>query len=105
MRQQTRDSVVEAAVDNQGHDLRPGMFVTARLALGEQTLPSVPASAVRSEGNLRHVFTVSNGRLEDRLVQVEDTRAGLGPVVSGIKPGDRVVVDVTPEMRDGAKVQ
>ena len=26
------------------HELRPGMFVTARLALGEQTLPAVPAN-------------------------------------------------------------
>ena len=72
MRAATRDAVVEAAIENQGHDLRPGMFVTARLALGEQTLPAVPASAVRVEGTLRHVFAVTDGRLEDRLVQVDD---------------------------------
>ena len=105
VRAQTRDAVVEAAIDNQGHDLRPGMFVTARLALGEQTLPAVPASAVRADGTLRHVFTVTDGRLEDHLVQVADARGGLVPIVSGIKAGDKVVVDVTPEMRDGAKVQ
>jgi membrane fusion protein (multidrug efflux system) len=105
VRAQTRDAVVEAAIENPGHDLRPGMFVTAKVALGEQTLPAVPASAVRADGNLHHVFTVAEGRLEDHLVQVDDTRAGLVPVVSGIKAGDRVVVDVTAEMRDGAKVQ
>jgi membrane fusion protein (multidrug efflux system) len=105
VREQTRDAVVEATVDNQGHDLRPGMFVTARLALGEQTLPAVPQSAVRAEGTLRHVFTVTSGRLEDHLVQVDDARGGLVPVVNGIKSGDMVVVDVTPEMRDGARVQ
>jgi membrane fusion protein, multidrug efflux system len=105
VRATTRDAVVEAAIDNQGHDLRPGMFVTARLSLGEQTLPAVPASAVRAEGTLRHVFTVSGGHLEDHLVQVEDARGGLVPIVNGIKVGDQVVVDVTPEMRDGALVQ
>ncbi|HVU51581.1 MAG TPA: efflux RND transporter periplasmic adaptor subunit [Polyangia bacterium] len=105
VRAQTRDAVVEASIENPGHDLRPGMFVTAKVALGEQTLPAVPASAVRAEGTLRHVFTVTEGRLEDHLVQVDDARAGLVPVVSGIKAGDRVVVDVTAEMRDGAKVQ
>jgi membrane fusion protein (multidrug efflux system) len=105
VRKQTRDSVVEAAVENQGHDLRPGMFVTARLALGVQTLPAVPGSAVRAEGALRHVFTVQDGRLEDRLVQVADAQNGLVPIVSGIKVGDKVVVDVTPDMRDGARVQ
>jgi len=105
VRQQTRDAVVEATIENPGHDLRPGMFVTARLALGEQTLPAVPSSAVRADGTLRHVFTVADGRLEDHLVQVDDSRGGLVPVVSGLKAGDKVVVDVTPEMRDGAKVQ
>src|SRR5206468_2705688 len=61
VRKQTRDAVVEAVVDNASHDLRPGMFVTAQLALGEQMLPAVPASAVRAEGTLRHVFLVSAG--------------------------------------------
>lgn len=105
VRKQTRDAVIEAAVDNAGHDLRPGMFVTARLALGEQTLPAVPASAVRADGTVRHVFTVTDGRLEDRLVQIADARSGLVPIVSGVKAGEQVVIDVTPEMRDGARVQ
>jgi membrane fusion protein (multidrug efflux system) len=105
VRKQTRDAVVEAVVDNAGHDLRPGMFVTAELALGEQTLPAVPEAAVRADGTLRHVFLVTNGRLEDRLVQVGETHQGLVPVVSGLKAGDRVVTDLSAEMRDGARVK
>jgi membrane fusion protein (multidrug efflux system) len=105
VRRQTRDAVVEAVVDNAGHDLRPGMFVTASLALGEQSLPGVPRSAVREEGTLRHVFLVQAGRLEDRLVQVGEAQAGLVPVVNGLQAGDRVVTDLTPEMRDGARVR
>jgi membrane fusion protein (multidrug efflux system) len=105
VRQQTRDAVVEAAIENPGHDLRPGMFVTAHLALGEQTLPAVPEASIRAEGTLRHVFMVVDGRLEDHLVQVDSARAGLVPVVSGLKAGDKVVADVTAEMRDGARVQ
>jgi RND family efflux transporter MFP subunit len=105
VRQQTRDSVIEAAIDNPGHDLRPGMFVTAELSLGVQDLPAVPASAVRAEGTQRHVFTVEGGQLADRLVQVDDAQNGLVPIVSGLKVGDKVVVDLTPDMRDGALVQ
>jgi membrane fusion protein (multidrug efflux system) len=105
VRKQTRDAVVEAAVSNAGHDLRPGMFVTARLALGEQTLPAVPVSAVRIEGQVRHAFVVTGGRLEERLVQAAEPQRGLVPIVSGIKAGEQVVIDVTPEMRDGARVQ
>jgi membrane fusion protein (multidrug efflux system) len=105
VRKQTRDAVVEAVVDNAGHDLRPGMFVTAELALGEMTLPAVPEKAVRAEGTLRHVYLVQAGRVEDRLVQVGETREGLVPVVNGLKAGDRVVAEVTPEVRDGARVK
>lgn len=105
VRKQTRDAVVEAVVDNAGHDLRPGMFVTAELSLGEQSLPAVPEAAVRAEGTLRHVFLVMSGRLEDRLVQVAETRGGLVPVVSGLKSGDQVVTDLTADVRDGARVR
>jgi membrane fusion protein (multidrug efflux system) len=105
VRKQTRDAVVEAVVDNAGHDLRPGMFVTARLSLGEQTLPAVPEPAVRPEGTLRHVFVVKDGRLEDRLVQVSDTVKGLVPIVSGIKAGEPVVAELTADLRDGTRVQ
>jgi membrane fusion protein (multidrug efflux system) len=105
VRKQTRDAIVEAVLDNPDHDLRPGMFVTATLALGEQVLPAVPESSVRAEGTLRHVFLVEAGRLEDRLVQVAEPRDGLVPVVNGIKTGDRVVAQLTPEVRDGARVR
>jgi membrane fusion protein (multidrug efflux system) len=105
VRKQTRDAVVEALVDNAGHDLRPGMFVTAKIALGEQSVPAVPEAAVRADGTLRHVFLVQNGKLEDRLVQVTETRNGLVPIVSGLRAGEPVVAEVTPEMRDGAPVR
>src|SRR5262249_7741531 len=105
VRKQTRDAVIEAVVDNAGHDLRPGMFVTAELALGLQALPAGPESAVRAEGALRHVFLVSAGRIEDRLVQVGEPREGLVPVMSGLKAGEEVVADLTPEVRDGARVK
>jgi membrane fusion protein (multidrug efflux system) len=105
VRRQTRDAVVEAVVDNAGHELRPGMFVTAKLALGEESLPAVPEASVRTEGNLRHVFLVTAGRVEDRLVQVVEPRQGLVPIVSGLQTGEQVVLELTPDVRDGALVR
>jgi membrane fusion protein, multidrug efflux system len=105
VRKQTRDSVVEAAVENQGHDLRPGMFVQAKLSLGVQSLPAVPAAAVRNEGTLHHVFVIVGDHLEDRLVQVADTTNGMVPIIAGLKAGEKISAEATPEMRDGAKVQ
>jgi membrane fusion protein (multidrug efflux system) len=77
VRRQSRDAIVEAVFQNEAHDLRPGMFVTARLALGEESLPAVPSTALRADGSLRHVYVEVQGRLEDRLVQAgEPQRRG-----------------------------
>lgn len=104
VRKQSRDSVVEAVFANDDHDLRPGMFVTARLAVGEEELPAVPTAAVRADGNLRHVFVDVSGRLEDRLVQAGEPVGEKTPIVSGLKAGEQVVAELTPDVRDGAKV-
>jgi membrane fusion protein (multidrug efflux system) len=105
VRRQSRDAIVEAVFTNETHELRPGMFVTARLALGEQNLPAVPAKAVRSDGTLKHVFVANAGRLEDRLVQAGEPVGGEVPIVSGLKSGEQVVAELTPDVRDGAKVK
>jgi membrane fusion protein (multidrug efflux system) len=105
VRKQSRDAIVEAVFNNADHDLRPGMFVTARIALGEQTLPAVPATALRAEGALRHVYVAVGGRLEDRLVQAGEKQGNEVPIVSGVKAGEEVVAELTPEVRDGAKVK
>jgi membrane fusion protein (multidrug efflux system) len=104
VRKQSRDAIVEAVFDNDAHDLRPGMFVTARLAVGEQSLPAVPAGAVRADGTLRHVYVAVGGRLEDRLVQAGEALGGQVPIVSGLKAGEEVVAELTPDVRDGARV-
>jgi membrane fusion protein (multidrug efflux system) len=105
VRRQSRDAIVEAVFTNREHELRPGMFVTARIALGEQMLPAVPAKAVRADGALKHVFVANGGRLEDRLVQAAEPLDGQVPIVSGVKPGEQVVAELTPDVRDGAKVK
>ena len=105
VRRQSRDAIVEAVFSNPTHELRPGMFVTARITLGEQTLPAVPAKAVRADGTLKHVFVATAGRLEDRLVQAGEPIGGEVPIVSGVKAGEQVVADLTPDVRDGAKVK
>ena len=105
VREQSRDAVVEATVDNPPAELRPGMFVTAQLALGEDTVPAVPKSAVRNDGSQKRVFVVANGRVEERVVQSAEERGGSVPVLNGVKAGELVVLNVTPDVRDGARVK
>jgi membrane fusion protein (multidrug efflux system) len=105
VRPQSRDGVVEAVVENQDHNLRPGMFVTAKLALGERVLPGVPKSAVRVEGSQHHIFVDVGGRLEDRLVQTAAASGDLIAILDGVHSGERVVAQLTPGVRDGARVK
>jgi membrane fusion protein, multidrug efflux system len=105
LRRGTRDLVVEALVPNPGHKLLPGQFATAKLRLGELSLPVVPREAVRAEAGEARVFVVSDGRLQERLVQLGETVGTTVGVLSGVRPGERVVVTASAELRDGAKLQ
>ena len=106
VRRQSRDAIVEAVFANQSHELRPGMFVTARLALGEQTLPAVPAKAVRADGTLQARLR-RDRRAASRIAWCRRASrvGGEVPIVSGIKAGEQVVAELTPDVRDGAKVK
>ena len=65
----------------------------------------MPSKAVRADGALKHVFVAAGGRLEDRLVQAGEPLEGQVPIVSGLKAGEQVVAELTPDVRDGAQVK
>lgn len=101
----SRSLVVEAVAPNADKRLRPGMFATARLNLGDFDAAVVPTSAVVVDGALRRAFFVVDGRIEERLLRLGAERDGLFAVEEGAKKGDKVVSPVTPDVRDGAKVK
>ena len=105
LRNGTRDLVVEALVPNEKRELMPGQFATARVQLGEQQLPVVPRTAVLGEGARRKVFVVSDGRLEERIVQVSESAGDSLGVMAGVRPGERVVAVARDDLRDGQKLQ
>jgi membrane fusion protein (multidrug efflux system) len=105
LRRGTRDLVVEALVPNPGHKLIPGQFATVKLRLGDVALPVVPRTAVRTEGSESRVFVASEGKLEERLVQLGEAVGQTVGVLSGVRPGERVVATASAELRDGVKLQ
>lgn len=59
----TRTLLVELNLPNKAHDLRPGMFVTARLVLEEHPqVLAIPPAALVSTGSGKSVFIVEDGR-------------------------------------------
>jgi membrane fusion protein (multidrug efflux system) len=105
VRRQSRDLIVEAVVANPGRRLLPGMFATARLVLGQEPQPVVPAAACKRDGEVDRVYVVANGRAEERLVSLGAREADGFTVLSGLAAGERVIAPLVPGLRDGAKVR
>jgi membrane fusion protein (multidrug efflux system) len=100
----TRSLIVEATIDK-GSELGPGMFVEARIQIGEVTRTIVPADAVVKRGRRWHALVVKGTEVEDRLVQLG---AAPGPgqvsIVEGVVKGDKLVLEPTEAIVDGTKV-
>jgi cobalt-zinc-cadmium efflux system membrane fusion protein len=90
----TRTFEARVPLANQEGLLRPGMSATATVAVHdvEQRL-WVPVDAVQPHDNEHIVFVqVGDRRFAPRVVTVGDERNGFVPVLSGIQPGDPVVI-------------
>jgi membrane fusion protein, multidrug efflux system len=105
VRESTRDLVVEAVAPNGDGRLRPGMFAVARIELSEQPRPVVPAASIKKDDSEAHVFVVASKEVQDRLVQLGETKGDLVAVLSGIHAGEAVVLQPGPDVRDGARVE
>lgn len=101
VRAQTRDLIVEAVVPNKAKELRPGMFATAQVKVGEQTLPVIPKVALRSDDATDRVFVFTNGHLEERIVEHGDFMGDEVAITNGLKGGEQIVSKPTQGMADG----
>jgi membrane fusion protein (multidrug efflux system) len=105
VREASRDLVVEAMVPNQDAKLRPGMFAVARIQIGERACPVVPAAALVRDETEARVFVVGPTReVQERLVQLGETKDDFIAILSGVKAGESVVLHPGPDVRDGARV-
>nr|WP_316628046.1 efflux RND transporter periplasmic adaptor subunit [uncultured Brevundimonas sp.] len=91
----TGDVTVRVLVDNASQRLLPGMFVRARLPRGaEQVLPRIPQQAVMRNGAQASVMVLgADGKAVSRPVQLGDVIEGQYVVLSGLRAGERVIVE------------
>lgn len=104
VRNSARDLIVEAEVPNADGKLKPGMFAEGRVALGEEPGVAVPASSVLTDGTTRKLFVVSKERLEERLVEVGETKGDVLEIRRGLAKGEPVVVTPGRDAADGIRV-
>jgi multidrug efflux system membrane fusion protein len=98
---------LRATFPNADESLFPNEFVNARLLV--RTLPNVtvaPVAAVQNGAPGSFVYLIK----PDNTVAVQKVTTGVTEgdqvqILSGVKPGDTVVVDGADRLRDGSKVQ
>ena len=83
----------------------PGMSAIARLRMRQANdAVTVPAAAVVSVKGHDAVWVVRNGRAEQMVVTVGVRGQGLVQIVSGVQPGQQVIVRGTDQVRQGEHV-
>ena len=99
--------LLRATIANPDHMLLPGMFVTARLHLGDLTNAlTVPQNVVGSTQIGRTLMIISaNDKVEQRVVELGDSVGATVVVAKGLRPGERVITGQLQRLKSGAEVQ
>jgi membrane fusion protein, multidrug efflux system len=101
----TRSVIVRALLANDDGALKPGMFLNVSLANDERESLVIPEEALTPEAEKQYVYVVADGRASRREVRIGGRRPGTVEVLSGLKAGERVIVEGTQKVRDGAAVR
>jgi membrane fusion protein (multidrug efflux system) len=101
----TRSVTVRALLANDDGALKPGMFLNVSLANDEREALVIPEEALTPEAERQYVFVVSEGKVSRREVHIGGRRPGSVEVLAGLSAGERVIVEGTQKVRDGAMVQ
>jgi membrane fusion protein (multidrug efflux system) len=101
----TRAITVRALLPNPDGRLRAGMLLRVAVRLPERQALVLPEIAVQQEGSQASVFRVGAG---DTVAQVPVTlgtrNEGKVEIVSGLKAGDRIVVEGIVKLHDGSHI-
>jgi membrane fusion protein (multidrug efflux system) len=101
----TRAVMVRAEIPNPESLLRPGMLLTVRLFKPERQALVIPEIAVTQVGTQAFVYRVeADSKVKQVTVTTGSRRRGEVEIVDGLAAGDRIVVEGTVKLRDGAQI-
>jgi membrane fusion protein (multidrug efflux system) len=101
----TRAITARAEIANPERKLRPGMLLDVAVQLAPRQSLQVPELALQQVGQQAFLFRVgADDKVEQVQVTIGARKPGLVEIVGGVKAGDRVVVEGTVKLRDGAKI-
>ena len=97
---------IEAAFPNPDHFLRPGQYARLRAVIDrKENAILVPQTAVQELQGTHSVAVVGNdNKVSLRTVQAGDRVGSLWLIESGLKPGEKIVVEGLQKVRDGSVI-
>ncbi len=102
----TRSIEIRARFDNRDGDLRPGMFLAARLvATVRAWAVLIPEEALIASGDKRFVFAVIEGKAAHTEVTIGEQVKGDVEILTGLAAGVSVVVGGVQKVRPGQAVK
>jgi membrane fusion protein (multidrug efflux system) len=100
-----RTITVKAEVPNRRRELKPGMFIEARLATDiRPDAVVVPEDAILPLQSATFVWVVSEGKASRRQVDLGVRKPGFVEIKSGVEVGEQVVVGGLERLSEGAPV-
>jgi len=101
----TKTFLVRVLIDNQGHDIRPGMI--ARVAFMRRVIPdalSAPLFALVDKGGERILFVEKDGVAHARSVSLGIIERDRVQITKGLEVGDHLIVQGQTEVEEGMRV-
>jgi membrane fusion protein (multidrug efflux system) len=96
---------IEVNIDNKDNFLAAGSFAYVTLHIPIRSYPLIPVSGLIVRGNDNFVATVDNDILRFKPIKVASTDGNLISVAEGLKPGERIAVNLPDEATNGSRVR
>jgi RND family efflux transporter MFP subunit len=102
---QARTMRVEVDMPNANHALLPGMYVNVAFRLPPRGLVEVPASALIFRASGTQVAQVdASGKIRFANVVIARDNGSLVELASGVRPGDKLVLNISSQIASGQTV-
>jgi membrane fusion protein (multidrug efflux system) len=101
----THTMLVEVDIDNSDQFLTPGSFAYVTLHVPVKSYPQIPVTALMVRGNDSLVAVLDGEVLRFRPVKVASTDGAVISLTDGVRPGERIAINVPDEVIDGSRIQ
>jgi RND family efflux transporter MFP subunit len=103
--QKTRTMLIEVHIDNNDGYFIPGSFAYVVLRVPLVSRPQIPVTALLTRGDQSSVAVLDKDVVRFKPVKVASTDGAIVTIAEGVKPGEKIAVNVPDEVTDGSRIQ